>query len=295
MQKRVQGIVMYLLIAFGAAWLCWLTGWLAGVSATSPLFQLVALPGGFAPAIAALVVRLRITREGLADAGLRLDLRAGKWRYYLFGLVLPLVVMTSVVLLALLTGIAQPDFSLQRAIRALAPGVKSAPLPPFIWPLIVLQCLVMAVVATPILWGEEFGWRSYLQLRLCPGRPLLAALATGLIWGLWHYPLILMGYERYSNPWLGLLLFPIFTMLLAIIFAWLRLRSGSIWASSLAHAATNVIGGNLSISLFAGNSSFSLVAYSGVLAWIPLGLVALWIVLSGRLSAQGHSQAQPAL
>jgi membrane protease YdiL (CAAX protease family) len=280
-----KGVIVYLLFAFGIAWLLWGLLWLLKILPTSgPLQQLLLLPGSFAPAIAALIVRLRVTHEGLSDAGLALSLRQKRWRYYVFALLLPLISLLIVIPLAVGPGIAQPDFSMQSFFKALAPAA-SVPrtLSPALWPLILLQLCIMTIVATPILWGEEFGWRSYLQLRLFQGRPLPAALLTGLIWGIWHYPLILLlGYEGYPNRLLGLVLFPIFTVLLAIIFAWLRLRSGSIWASSLAHAAINVLWVNLNVILFAGKPQLWLVSV-GPLAWIPFGLVALWILVSGRL------------
>jgi len=43
-----------------------------------------------------------------------------------------------------------------------------------------------SVLVAPLVLGEELGWRGYLQLRLFPAQPFLAALATGLIWGVWH-------------------------------------------------------------------------------------------------------------
>ena len=61
--------------------------------------------------------------------------------------------------------------------------------------MVVPQLMGVAVLMTPLLWGEEFGWRGYLQLRLFPGRPVSAAIATGLIWAVWHYPLTLRGYD----------------------------------------------------------------------------------------------------
>jgi uncharacterized protein len=77
----------------------WAAALLSGVSATSPQFQYVAIPGAFAPAIAAIVVRKWVTGEGFADAGLRLKLRRG-WPYYLFGWLLPLAVVTVIVALS---------------------------------------------------------------------------------------------------------------------------------------------------------------------------------------------------
>jgi uncharacterized protein len=114
---------------------------------------------------------------------------------------------------------------------------------------------------------------------------VLAALATGLIWGIWHYPLILMGYERFENVFVGLVTFPVNTILLAIIFGWLRRKTGSIWSASMAHAATNDLGALLINNLFLGGPHFLLVSYVGVLAWIPLGAVCAWIILTGQLAS----------
>jgi membrane protease YdiL (CAAX protease family) len=285
MNNKTRGIASYLLLAFGMAWILWEIPIRLGVSPRSPLFQLAALPGGFAPAIAAIIVRKWITHEGFADAGLRLNLQ--KWPYYLVAWLLPLLVTIIIVALAVALGISQPDFSLQRALGALGPEGSSLPSLPFnIWLVIPFQLLITALVATPILWGEEFGWRSYLQLRLQGQRPLLAAVATGLIWGFWHYPLLLRGYNYPDHPIVGLFVFPVGTILLSIIFGWLRLQTGSIWSSSLAHAATNSIGAGFTTLLFMGGPNWIFVSYLGPLGWIPLGALCAWIVLTGQLKLE---------
>ena len=70
-------------------------------------------------------------------------------------------------------------------------------------------------------------------------------------------------------------------MLIAIIFGWLRERSGSVWVTSLAHSATNVIGGSMAVLWFPDPAIRIVVGYLGYLSWIPLGLLCAWIVLSG--------------
>jgi membrane protease YdiL (CAAX protease family) len=283
MTGKTKGIVLYLVVAFGMAWVLWEIPLRFGLSPQSPLFQLAALPGAFAPAVAAIVVRKWVTREGFADAGLRLNLR--KWRYYLVAWLLPLPVTAVIVVLTVALGIGQPDFSLLRALRTLAPEGTSVPssVPPGLLLVVPIQLLVTALLATPILWGEEFGWRGYLQVRLLGQRPLLAAVTTGLIWGVWHYPVNLRGYNFPGHPVLGLVVFPVSTILLSIIFGWLRLRTGSVWAASLAHAATNAIGGSLITLLFAGGPDSIFVGYLGLLGWLPLGALCAWIVFSGQL------------
>lgn len=282
MNTKTKGILAYLLIAFGMAWILWEIPMRKGVLPGHPLFQLVVLPGAFAPAIACIIVRKWITREGFSDAGLKLH--AEKWRYYLIGWLLPLLVVACIVGLAVLFNISEP--SLQRAFSVLAPGMQLPVSSGVFLLILIVQSLIIAVIATPLLWGEEFGWRSYLQIRLFSDNPVVAAVATGIIWGIWHYPINLRGYNFPEHPILGLFLFPVSTILLSIIFGWLRLKTESIWSASLAHAATNAVGGSLIIYLFIGGPNMVFVAYLGILGWIPLGVLCAWIILTGQLTPE---------
>jgi len=281
MSKTSRGITAYLLLSFGGAWALWLAALPFGISPQSPLFQLLLLPGGFAPAVAAFIVRRWVTGEGFADAGLRPNLR--HWHPYALGLLWPLAGVLAVVGLAGALGIAEPDPTLGRALSVLAPGEVAPPLPPLLWAVVPVQLLVFSVLIAPVLFGEEFGWRGYLQKRIFVGRPLPAAVATGLIWGAWHYPLVLAGYQYPDDRLLGLFVFPVSCVLLSVVFGWLQDRAGSVWAPSLAHAATNAVGGSLLTLLFLGGPNWVFVSYLGILGWVPLGALCLWIVLTGRL------------
>jgi membrane protease YdiL (CAAX protease family) len=276
----MKGVTWFLIIAFGLAWTVWELTIRSGVSVLSWQFQLFAVPGAFAPAIATIIVRRWITREGFADAGL--GLHAARWPYYLFAWLLPLAVVAAITLEASAFGVAQPDFTLARAITAGALGRSLNGLgnPGFT---VVPQLMGVAVLMTPVLWGEEFGWRGYLQLRLFPGKPVTAAIATGLIWAVWHYPLTLRGYDYPDHPMLGTLVFTIMTVLIAYIFGWIRARSESIWACSLAHSATNTIG-SLTLLWFAGAKGPLVVGYAGLLALPPFLIVCLCLFLADRRS-----------
>jgi len=287
-QNSTRGIVVYLLIAFAMAWFFWCIPLLFGLTLRSPSYFLFLLSGAFSPAVAGVVVRKWVTHEGFSDAGLRLNFRNNR-RYYLIAWLLPLVVVAVILLLAVVFRISTPDFSLERAMNTLASGRNPLEIVPraLRFPLVgVLQALVISIIAAPILWGEEFGWRSYLQIRLMAHRPVLAAIFTGVIWGIWHYPINLQGYNYPDNRILGLFIFPVFTVLLSIIFGWLRLKTGSIWSACLAHAATNAIVGGLTIFLFMGAPNWVFVGYTGILSWIPLGGVCAWIILTGQLAPE---------
>lgn len=250
------------------------------------LTPLAGLPGGLALAVAALVVRKWITGEGFDDAGLEWNLKS-KWPYYLFAWLSPLAVAFGIALLGLATGQRRPDFSLRMGYGVLTspatPSFEGMEHPALI---IGLVLVVISLLSTIILWGEEFGWRGYLQARLLKDRPLLAAVATGLIWGLWHYPLYLRPSTSQRVHWAYLLVLPVSTILLSIIFGWLRQRTGSVWSASLAHASTNYLGANLvSLWFVGGPPNVVTWTYLGIAGWVPLGAICAWLVLGRRLES----------
>ena len=271
MTMRGKGILAFLLITFGVTWSIWGVAWLLGILNTSVSGQIVVAVGAFAPALATLIVRKWITREGFTDAGLRPNLRK-KLPYYVFAWLWPLVGVGVVIAVASALGIV--------------------PVRSDVAPLLVGSALAGSLLAAPLFFGEEFGWRGYLQLRVASGRPLRAAVVTGLIWGVYHYPVILVGFEGFENTLLGLIVFPVTTILLSIIFGWLRAKTGSVWVTCLAHSATNGVGGALLAYLYLGDGNFVLTSYVGVLGWIPLGLFCLGLLVTGQLRP---SDTMPAL
>ncbi|WP_371865723.1 CPBP family intramembrane glutamic endopeptidase [Dictyobacter kobayashii] len=84
--------------------------------------------------------------------------------------------------------------------------------------------------------GEEYGWRGYLQSELLKMGRVRGVLLVGVIWGAWHWPLILMGFSYPNYPLLGLLLTVLFTMGFAIVLGTAVLRSGSVLLAAYLHA-----------------------------------------------------------
>jgi membrane protease YdiL (CAAX protease family) len=264
LRTNIKGVFAFLAIAFSVAWLLWEIPLLLGVPVNSLLFSFLVVPGAFSPALAAYVVRKWVTKEGFADAGLTLS--PFKWPYYALAWLIPISVLVFGILVAPWLGHGEP------ALMG-----RGIPLPILIGPI-----SLYAMLATPILWGEEFGWRSYLQIRLVADRPLVAAILTGLIWGVWHFPLLAAGSELPDHPYLIFAIFPLATILYSIIFGWLRIRSGSIWVSSFAHSAVNNLGSSVLVSTFPHSSDkLGLV----LLGLVPLLLISLVIVASGSLKA----------
>jgi membrane protease YdiL (CAAX protease family) len=277
MGLTTKGVLTFLLISFGLAWgAVFVADSVLGLSLADPLTQLtVALPMAFSPAIAAVVVRRWVTREGFRDAGLAPRVRAARF-YYLLAWIGPVLVLAATVGLAMVLRLYDPDFpGLPQLIPGMQPGLAA------------LLLLVVPVVVLPAFWGEEFGWRSYLQQRVSR-RPVHAAVITGIIWSAWHYPLVFTDYAEYARPLLGIVTWTLTIIPQAIILAWLFLRSGSVWVPCLAHAGNNMIIGTLSSALLvdAGGLDPSTV---DLLELIPLAAICAWILLRGQLAALGDA------
>jgi membrane protease YdiL (CAAX protease family) len=107
---------------------------------------------------------------------------------------------------------------------------------------LTLSLLLQSVLGSVVTIGEELGWRGYVlekMVRLLGVNRGLILL--GLVWGYWHLPIILMGYNFPNHPVLGaVVLMPISTIFMGIFLGWLYLRSRSIWMPALAHAAMNL-------------------------------------------------------
>lgn len=143
-----------------------------------------------------------------------------------------------------------------------------------------LSSLVAIPVTTVVIGvtavGEEIGWRGFLFHALRPLGPVRANLLNGALWGLWHAPLLLLGYNYGTTSPVSIPLMVLSTVLIGTLLAWVRESTGTIWAGALAHGAMNA-----STSLLL--AAFLLPAQQGaeatVLAWPG------WIALALAIAA----------
>jgi len=104
--------------------------------------------------------------------------------------------------------------------------------------------LLTFVTAWPKFFGEEYGWRFYLQDRMF----LLfggykGVVLVGLIWGLWHLPLNLVGLNFADNLVAGNIVYLVYAIVVGIIFSYGVLKTGSIWIAVLLHGITDSLVG----------------------------------------------------
>lgn len=206
------------------------------------------------PAFSVLITRL-ITKEGFKNSWLKPVHFKKTFLYYLLGWFGP-VILTA--LGALLYFLIFPekldtDFGyLKQVYQATTPSISVN----MLTSILVVQ-IITAVFLSPVLnaifcFGEEWGWRGYLLPKMKEKLPMLPMLlVTGIIWGLWHAPLTVMGHNYgfgYSGyPFTGILSMILFCIVMGTIFTFLTLKAKSCIPAVIAHGSLN---GFASIGIF---------------------------------------------
>lgn len=289
---RVVAIIAFTVLACGLAWLVALPLWLGdglaepGAGVLLPVMMLT-------PAIAALVITfaMRIPAPGERVRFLGLwPLRPAKrvvWLMVVGWLAPPLLVGLSILLAAALGFIRlDPTFSaFADQIANLVP--EGSPMPPI--ELLVFSQIAMiplaALINCVVAFGEELGWRGWLVPALRPLGTWPTLLISGAIWGLWHSPVILLGYNFGRTDITGVLFMIGGCVAWGILLGWLRLRSASIWPAVLAHGSLNASGG-LVLLFAASQPDLALAGPLGVAGWIVAAVVIAVLVLTGQFREQ---------
>lgn len=273
--KLLRANATFLAISFG---LCWgsslvihLTGGLDGARLGPIPLSLALIATGcmFAPALAVLVANA--TARGDAREPLRLAPEVSiRWRRYLLAW---LGTCTLIVIGAAI------DF-------AVFPSTFTAERGAAYVPQVIAAVLVAPFVNMFFAMGEELGWRGYLQPRLARAlgaKP--AAVVVGVIWGVWHWPVIWMGGEYGSAspgfPWSGMAAFVLFTIAVSILLAALSPEPVTVWVAALAHGTINAVGPVAVLFSHGGNKLFGPVP-NGLVAGVPLFIVAFVLMLRPR-------------
>jgi uncharacterized protein len=226
--RRVIYFLLFLLVFTSVVFL--LTSRMQGTPIASLLIM-------WTPGLAAILVSF-LTRRSFKE--MSWGLRPAKW--LLVGWVIPILYgfMAYIPLwLTGLGGVPNPTF-LERARLTLNMPTGSDSLVilsafGFISIVNLLPAMLMSL-------GEEIGWRGFLVPELSKWIGFQkASLLSGVIWGAWHLPGIFSGdYGSLDTPLVfRLVCFAAMVLFTGVIFAWLRIMSGSLWPVVIMHAVHN--------------------------------------------------------
>jgi len=90
-----------------------------------------------------------------------------------------------------------------------------------------------------ITFGEEYGWRGYLQGQLVRMGRRRGVLLLGIIWGAWHWPVIWMGYNYPGHPVLGSIAMVAVCVILSFFLAHAVFKAKGLWVAAYLHALSN--------------------------------------------------------
>ena len=281
--------VIYVAVTFVLTWGVVIGAGLAlgtfemGVNSSTTMIAIVAV-SMFFPLIGALVANFAMPPERRIDLALRPRLR-GNVRTYLVAWFAPATIVLAglVVFFLAFPQLFDPEFSYIREVAASA----GADIEPDTLPAMFVATVVSALVVAPFInaipaFGEEVGWRGMLYPSLRESlSPRAAIIVSGVIWGLWHAPVIAMGHN-FGMDYLGFPIAGIATMTLTCVcfgafLAWLRDRSGSVWPCALAHGAFNAVA-NIGVALCSAPSTVLGPSPLGLVAGIPLIIVGIVLI-----------------
>ncbi len=213
--KRV--IAVYLVLAFGLSAILWYVlavkpQWAIGTGILRYSVYILM----WCPALAAIATRLAF-QGNLEGFGWKI----GELRWWLLAMAIPVAVGLVMFGTAWISGIAP-----------FLPGRASA--------MLALPAILFALVDNVFsATGEELGWRGLLVPEL--GRFTTftwIAIISAVIWFLWHLPLMLAGLYGDGSMY-SIVMFFLSMIGGSTLFAWIRLRSGSIWPAALLHGFWN--------------------------------------------------------
>jgi membrane protease YdiL (CAAX protease family) len=248
---------------------------LLAAASISPLMTILAL-------LSLAVLRFTEGQQAMA----RIWLAWGNWRYWLF---------FSLAFVAF--------YALQTALNAIF-GLGPTHLTPFPTPegfnpitytiLSTVGLLLFgSVISFGAAFGEEYGWRGYLQSELFKLGRVRGVLLLGVIWGVWHWPIVLMGHTYPGHPLIGMLLYLLNCICLSIVLGYAVLRSGSVLLAAFLHSLNNVSVMQITnVGLMPFDNAFSFIGIYGV---VPLAIIALLVLRDPVWRGKGSNLAQPVL
>ncbi|KPV50239.1 hypothetical protein SE17_28130, partial [Kouleothrix aurantiaca] len=177
-----------------------------------------------------------------------------------------------------LPGLGEPDWQMQSLgalLASVGANISALPEPVQFWPALFLVSTLGAPFINGLFGlGEEIGWRGFLLPRLMPLGKARAYLLLGVIWGLWHAPLVAVGFNYPGYPILGIVWMCGLTTAIGIYFNELALRERSTLLAGWLHGLFNSQSYGVWRILFPNVNPLigGITGLIGIGVWLAIGL-----------------------
>lgn len=279
-------VTWFIIVTFALTWLVVLPLYFIN---DPQLFQTLYLPIALLmmgiPALVSwgIVRKTQPKGQRAAALGFRRPRPVGKFLGYLgLAFIIPIGIVLLSLPIAAALGFYTPDLANFSGLQQVFEDVGAGSMPVEMMLLSQIANVVIAAWVLNVLpaLGEEIGWRGWLTPQLLPLGVIPTIAITGVIWGLWHTPLILLGHNYPHLPgWQAVVFMVVFCILIGGILAWLSIRTRSVWPAALGHSTINAIGGLPLI--FSADTTFDTahVGITGTTGWIVTGIVLVVLLL----------------
>jgi membrane protease YdiL (CAAX protease family) len=288
MSLRMKKVLLFVLLTFFIDWSMVYLFIALGGKVDGLGIMMLGMAYMFVPMIVTIVIQKIVLRQPLVGP-MGISFKVNRW-FFVAWFLPPIIAFAVMGVSLVMPGVTfTPDMSgfINTLASALNPQqmeqareqLASMPVHP-VW-LVVVLALISGTTTNAILgFGEELGWRGFLVKELAPMGFWKSSALIGFIWGIWHAPLILLGLNYPQNPQLGVLLMIAWTILIAPLFSYIRIKSRSVIAASIFHGTINAVPG-LAIILISGGDDLT-VGLTGLAGFIVFALADILLFIYDR-------------
>lgn len=245
----MKKIGTFLTLTFILTWIIAFTLMLNG-GYQNPYATIIIAGCMFMPAIATIITTL-VTKEKFKDVWIKPNFK-GNMKYYLIAWLLPALLIIIGAIIYFLIFPSHFDGNMSTMINATKSQLlslgKSVPSDESLKSMFIIQ-IITSIALSPILnfipcLGEELGWRGYLLPNLLKKYSLVkATIISGIIWGIWHAPMIAMGHnyglDYMLAPVGGILAMIIFCIFVGSLFSYVTFKTKSCIPAVIGHSVVN--------------------------------------------------------
>lgn len=276
-------LFIFIALTITLAWILFLMVPICGLTYGRGASIVILTVAMFVPGLSNLLTRI-ITKEGFGNMYLRPHVKGHVKEYLLlyFGPTV-LLLLSGAIYFMIFPSWFDPELTTLKEMVASSNKQELS-----VSALLMVQGLIFVVIGPivniiPTL-GEELGWRGYLLPKLRMFLSDRASLViTGVIWGIWHLPIIVMGHNYGTNYWgyplFGILAMIVFCVVLGIIEGYMSIKLESAIPAAMIHSTVNAGAALPSIFVKSGYNPLFGPAITGLIGGLPFILLAVILLI----------------